>query len=196
MGELVVGAFVTLDGVMQGPGAPDEDRDGGFDLGGWLVPLFDDVFERYMVESMTRADAVLLGRRSYEILAGHWPNVGDDDPMAAHLNRVPKYVASRTLERVGWANASLLAGAVHEAVAELKRRHAEIQVIGSATLIQTLLAHDLIAPVVLGTGKRLFGDGTVPTGLELTDARTTPAGIAIHAYRRTGRPELGTYGQE
>jgi dihydrofolate reductase len=202
MGTLVVGTFVTLDGVMQGPGAPEEDRDGGFELGGWLVPVFDDVLGQFMEESIGRAGAVLFGRRSYEILAGHWPNVGDDDPMAAHLNRVRKYVASRTLDEVGWSNSTLLTGEVPEAVAELKREQAgEIQVIGSSGLIQTLLAHDLvdefrlvIAPVVLGSGKRLFGGGTVPAGL--VDARTTGTGVAIHTYRRTGPPEFGTYALE
>jgi dihydrofolate reductase len=202
MGKLVVGTFVTADGVMQAPGGPDEDREGGFEHGGWLVPHFDDTLGRFMDELVGRADALLLGRKTYEIFAGYWPNAGPDDPMANKLNSVPKYVASRTLDSVGWNNSTLLGGDVAEDVAGLKARiDGEIHVTGSGDLIQTLLKNDLVDefvlivfPVVLGTGKRLFGDGTIPRSLRLTDTQTSPAGVSIQTYERVGEPEYGTVG--
>ena len=202
MSTLVVGTFLTLDGVMQGPGGPEEDRSGGFAHGGWVVPHFDDALGRAMDEWIARADALLLGRRTYETFAAHWPHVGDDDPMAARLNRLPKHVASRTLDRVDWHNSSLIAGDVAEAVAELKSRPGrEIQVHGSGELVQTLMAHDLvdeyrlrICPVLLGTGKRLFAGGTAPAGLELVDSATTGTGVVMQTYRRAGAPEYGSFG--
>jgi dihydrofolate reductase len=202
MAKLVVGTFVTVDGVMQAPGGPDEDREGGFEHGGWLVPHFDDELGVFMDGLIGRADALLLGRKTYEIFAGWWPNQPDDDPMAAKLNGVPKYVASRTLTSVDWANTTLLEGDAGGAVAKLKDElDGELHVSGSGDLIQTLLRDDLVDelqlivfPVLLGTGKRLFGDGTIPTGLELVESRTTPAGVALQTYRRTGKPEYGTVG--
>jgi dihydrofolate reductase len=205
MGKLVVGTFLTLDGVMQGPGGPEEDPDGGFEHGGWSVPFWegDDAMGPFMDESMQRADALLLGRKTYEIFAAHWPNVGDDDPMAAKLNSVDKYVASTTLDDVEWQNSTLIKGDVAEEVAKLKDEKAEIQVPGSQQLIQTLLQHDLIDeyrllifPVVLGTGKKLFADGTIPTNLKLVDTKTSSTGVAINIYEATGRPEYGTFAQE
>ena len=201
MSTLVVGTFLTLDGVMQGPGGPEEDRSGGFAHGGWVVPHFDDALGRAMDEWIARADALLLGRRTYETFAAHWPHVGDDDPMAARLNRLPKHLASRTLDRVDWHNSSLIAGDVAEAVAELKSRPGrEIQVHGSGELVQTLMAHDLvdeyrlrICPVLLGTGKRLFAGGTAPAGLELVDSATTGTGVVMQTYRRAGAPEYGSF---
>jgi dihydrofolate reductase len=202
MAKLVVGTFVTVDGVMQAPGGPDEDREGGFEHGGWLVPHFDDELGVFMDGLIGRADALLLGRKTYEIFAGWWPNQPDDDPMAAKLNGVPKYVASRTLTSADWANTTLLEGDAGGAVAKLKDElDGELHVSGSGDLIQTLLRDDLVDelqlivfPVLLGTGKRLFGDGTIPTGLELVESRTTPAGVALQTYRRTGKPEYGTVG--
>jgi dihydrofolate reductase len=202
MGKLVVGTFVTTDGVMQAPGGPDEDREGGFEHGGWLAPHFDDTLGRFMDELIGRADALLLGRKTYEIFAGYWPNAGPDDPMANKLNSVPKYVASRTLDSVDWNNSNLLGDDVAEDVAGLKARiDGEIHVTGSGDLIQTLLKNDLVDefvlivfPVVLGTGKRLFGDGTIPRSLRLTDTQTSPAGVSIHTYERVGEPEYGTVG--
>jgi len=201
MRALVVGTFLTLDGVMQGPGGPEEDRRGGFAHGGWVVPHFDDTLGRAMDEWVARADALLLGRRTYELFAAHWPHAGGDDPMALNLNSLPKHVASRTLDRVDWDNSSLIAGDVAEAVAELKRRPgSEIHVHGSGELIQTLMAHDLvdeyrlrIFPVLLGTGKRLFAGGTAPTGLELVDTATTATGVVMQTYRRAGAPEYGSF---
>jgi dihydrofolate reductase len=202
MGKLVVGTFVTVDGVMQAPGAPDEDREGGFEHGGWLVPHFDDKLGQFMDGLVGRADALLLGRKTYELFAAYWPHAGDDDPMARKLNSLPKYVASRTLDSVDWNNSSLLEGDAAQAVGRLKDElDGEIHVSGSSNLIQTLLKDDLVDeldlivfPVVLGTGKRLFGDGTIPRGLRLTDAQTFPSGVTVQRYERTGEPEYGTVG--
>ena len=206
MGKLVVGTFLTLDGVMQGPGGPEEDTEGGFEHGGWTVPFWsedDEVMGQFMDESMQRADALLLGRKTYEIFAAHWPNVGDDDPMAAKLNSVQKYVASTTLDKLEWQNSTLIEGDVAEAVAKLKDEKAEIQVPGSQNLIQTLLKHDLIDeyrllifPVVLGTGKKLFADGTIPTSLKVVDTKTSGTGVSINSYQAAGRPEYGSFALE
>lgn len=202
--KLVVGTFVTLDGVMQAPGGPDEDRSGGFEYGGWLAPYFDAGMNELVATWSEAADALLLGRRTYEIFAAHWPHVGDEDPIAAKLNRVRKYVASRTLDALGWNNSVLLAGDVAAEVARLKRGPGgELQVIGSGELIQTLLRHDLVDefrlwvfPLVLGRGKRLFGDGAMPGALSLTDTITTGTGVAIHLYRRAGAPDCGSFALE
>ena len=201
MGKLVVGTFLTLDGVMQGPGGPEEDTDGGFEHGGWSVPYWgDDLMGEVMMESMGKADAVLLGRKTYEIFAGHWPKVGDDDPMAAKLNSVQKYVASRSLDSVDWQNTTLLKGDVAEEVAKLKDEKAEIQVPGSQNLIHTLLEHDLVDeyrlwffPVALGAGKRLFADVTIPTNLKLVDSKTSSTGVAMNTYEAAGRPDYGSF---
>ena len=202
MAKLVVGTFVTVDGVMQAPGGPDEDREGGFDHGGWLPPHFDDELGGFMGGLMGRSDALLLGRKTYEIFAAYWPNAGEDDPTAQKLNSVPKYVASRTLETVDWNNSTLLNGDVAQEVAGLKERlDGEIHVTGSGNLAQTLLKNDLVDefvlivfPLVLGTGKRLFSDGTIPRGLRLTDTQTFRAGVTAQTYERTGEPEYGTVG--
>jgi len=200
MRRLVVGTFVTLDGVMQAPGGPDEDRDGGFRHGGWLVPYFDEEFAAVMTEWTKRAGAYLLGRKTYEMFAGSWPNAVDPaDESAIALNSRPKYVASRTLDRVDWNNSTLLEGDVARAVADLKAREGgEIQVHGSGVLIQTLLENDLVDelrvwtfPVLLGTGKRLFGNGTIPLGLRLTDSRMNTTGAVLHVYARAGDLRYG-----
>jgi dihydrofolate reductase len=204
MGKLVVGTFLTLDGVMQAPGAPDEDREGGFEHGGWSAPHFDEGMGEVMSRWTNQADALLLGRKTYEIFAAHWPNAPGDDPMAAKLNSVPKYVASRTLEGADWENSTLLEGDVAGEVAELKDRiDGEIQVVGSSDLIQTLIKNDLvdeyrllIFPVVLGSGKRLFGDGTIPSGLRLADTKTSSTGVTIQTYERVGAPEYGSFALE
>lgn len=199
--KLVVGTFITLDGVMQAPGGPDEDRSGGFEHGGWLVPYFDERMGELITGWSEAADALLLGRKTYEIFAAHWPHVGDEDPIAAKLNRARKYVASRTLDTLAWNNSVLLRGDVAAEVARLKREPGgELQVTGSGELIQTLLRHDLIDefrlwvfPLVLGRGKRLFGDGTIPGTLTLTDTIMSSTGVAIHLYRRAGRPNYGSF---
>jgi len=202
MRKLVVGTFLTLDGVMQAPGGPDEDRDGGFAHGGWSVKYWDELMGKLIVEQTLQADALLLGRKTYEIFAAHWPRVTDpNDPVAAKLNSMRKYVASRTLHKAEWHNASLLRGDVGEAVARLKEQAGgEIQVTGSSNLIQTLLRHDLIDefrlwvfPVSVGSGKRLFGDGTLPWALRLADAKVSTTGVVIHRYERAGKLQPGTF---
>jgi dihydrofolate reductase len=201
MRKIVVGTFVTLDGVMQAPGGPDEDRDGGFTHGGWMVPFIDDVIMRVMTDWVGRADGLLLGRRTYEIFAASWPHASADDPIAAKLNSVRKYVASRTLKRVDWSNSTLLTGNIAEAVRKLKGEPGgELQVHGSGELIQTLLRHDLVDelriwyfPVLLGTGKRLFGDGTVPAGLKLVETQTSTTGAVLQVHQAAGKPSYGSF---
>jgi len=185
---------------MQAPGAPDEDRDNGFQHGGWLVPYFDDKFVQIMTEWTTRAGAFLLGRKTYEMFAGSWPNSTDPaDEAATALNTRPKFVASTTLRTVSWNNSSLLEGNVVEAVAKLKTLEgSEIQVHGSSNLIQTLLKHDLVDvlriwqfPVVLGTGKRLFGEGAVPCSFRLVETQSNSTGAVLHVYERAGGLKYG-----
>jgi dihydrofolate reductase len=200
MRKLVAGTFLTLDGVMQAPGGPGEDRDGGFPHGGWLVPYFDEKLGDVMTEWTKRAGAFLLGRKTYEIFAGSWPKSTDPaDEIATALNTRPKYVASRTLDKVTWSNSILLKGDVVEEVARLKARDGdEIQVHGSGQLLQTLLKHDLVDtlriwlfPVVIGTGKRLFGDGTIPRSFRLVDTQQTTTGAVLHVYERVGDLRYG-----
>jgi len=200
MRNLVVGTFLTLDGVMQAPGGPNEDRDGGFRHGGWLVPYFDDKLVEIMTDWAKRADAFLLGRKTYEIFAGSWPKSTDPaDEIATALNTRPKFVASRTLDKVTWNNSHLLKGDVAQEVAKLKAHEGgEIQVHGSGGLIQTLLKHDLIDtlrlwlfPVVVGTGKRLFAEGTIPGSFRLVDTKLTATGAVLHVYERAGGLRYG-----
>ena len=196
MRKLVVGTFITMDGVMQAPGGPNEDHDGGFQHGGWLVPYFDEQFGASMDEWMKCAGALLIGRKTYEIFAASWPNSPDPEEK---LNILPKFVASRTLDTVTWNNSHLLKGDVAEAVAQLKAQAGgEIQVHGSGNLIQTLLQHDLVDtlriwqfPVVLGTGKRLFGAGTIPRSFQLVDTQLNTAGAVLHVYERAGGLRYG-----
>ena len=203
MGTLTATTFLSLDGVMQAPGGPDEDREGGFDLGGWLAPYVDEDMNGRIAEWFARADAFLLGRRTYEIFAAYWPRVTDaDDPVAGPLNTLPKYVASRTLDRAEWADTTLLADDLPARVAELKRRTArEVQVHGSGGLLRTLVAHDLvdeyrlwICPVLLGRGKRLFPEGTAPKALSLVDTATIGTGVVLHTYRPAGQVHTGEVG--
>ncbi|MEX0709608.1 MAG: dihydrofolate reductase family protein [Chloroflexota bacterium] len=201
MATLVVQTFLTVDGVMQGPGGPDEDPSGGFAHGGWSVGYWDDAMGRTTIEWIAQADALLLGRTTYQIFAAHWPHVPDDDPVGAVLNRVPKYVASTTLKTVEWNNSTLLEGDVPSAVVALKDgRDGEIQVHGSCGLMQTLIEHDLIDeyrlwtfPVLLGSGKRLFDTGTIPVGLELIDSTISSTGVVIGRYRPAGAIRSGTF---
>jgi dihydrofolate reductase len=197
MRKLAVNTFMSLDGVMQAPGGPDEDPTGGFTYGGWGVNYMDEE----MMDQVARSTPyeLLLGRGTYEIFAAHWPN--DEGPIADHLNSTRKHVASTTLERVGWNNSTLITGDVADYVATLKSQDGpEIQVHGSPGLIQTLLEHDLIDeyrmwifPVVLGTGKRFFGDGTMPAGLKLVDSKVSKTGVTINTYERAGDIERGSF---
>jgi dihydrofolate reductase len=202
MRKLVVGTFLTLDGVMQAPGGPDEDRDGGFRHGGWLVPYFDEKMGGIMTDWIGRAGAFLLGRKTYEIFAAYWPKSTDPAAeIATALNTRPKFVASRTLDTVGWNNSTLLKGDVAKEVAKLKAQEGgEIQVHGSGDLLQTLLKRDLIDtlriwhfPVVIGTGKRLFGAGTMPRSFRLVDTQMASTGAVLHVYERAGELKYGAF---
>jgi dihydrofolate reductase len=202
MRKLVVGTFLTLDGVMQAPGGPDEDRDGGFEHGGWSVNHWDEMMGRVMDEQVQPMDALLLGRKTYEIFAAHWPRVTDpNDTMASKLNSARKYVVSRMLREAEWKNSSLISDDAAANVARLKEQgRGEIQVAGSGNLIQTLLKHDLvdefrlwIFPVMVGSGKRLFADGTIPGALRLLDTKVSSTGVVIQRYERAGKLEYGSF---
>jgi dihydrofolate reductase len=199
--KLIVGTFLTIDGVYQGPGGPEEDEEGGFEHGGWSVNYWDESMGELMTGWVDDADALLLGRKTYEIFAAHWPNVTGDDPTAAKLNSAPKHVASRTLDKVTWNNSTLIKGDVANEVAKLKEEPGgEIQVHGSGDLAQTLIQHDLVDeyrlwvfPVLLGTGKRLFGGGTVPRAMKLVRTQTSGTGVISQVYERGGAIEYGTF---
>ncbi len=199
MGKLIVTEFVTLDGVAQAPGAPDEDRDGGFTHGGWQAPLLDEEAGGVVFEQARTMDALLLGRRTYEIFAGYWPTAPAEIPFTGLLNRVPKYVASRTLAGpLAWNGSALLVGSIAESVASLSERHDELHVIGSLNLVQSLLRAGLVDrlnlwlyPLLLGSGKRVFDEGTVPTALRLTESVTYANGTLHLAYEPGGAPSYG-----
>lgn len=202
MGKLILTSFVTLDGVMQAPGGPEEDPSGGFEQGGWSVPYGDEEFGRFITGVISRADSFLLGRRTYEIFAGYWPKVTDpDNPIASQLNSLPKYVASSSLTHADWNGTTVIAGELGKEVTALKERiDGELQVHGSGALAQSLFAlglvdtlHLLTFPVVLGTGRRLFGEGAVPTAFRHAGGSVTSAGVALHTYEREGRPTYGSY---
>ncbi len=204
MRPLVVTTFVTMDGVMQAPGGPGEDPSGGFSYEGWLPPHFDEAMGEQITEWFTGAQDFLLGRTTYEIFYASWPKMISDDPVSQGLNFKKKYVASRTLTSVEWETAELLQGDVGDAIRKLKAEDGgELQVHGSAGLIQTLLAEDLVDelrlivfPVVLGQGKRLFGEGAVPRTWRLTTHRASSTGALIAAYQRVGEVETGAVGPE
>jgi dihydrofolate reductase len=197
--QLTVTTFLSVDGVYQGPGGPDEDRRDGFDRGGWLGPHFDKATGQFIDEMFREVDAFLLGRRTYEIFAASWPNATDpNDMVAKSLNTLPKYVASSTLHDPQWANTTVLDGDLVSAVQQLKERDGrQLQVHGSGSLVRFLLANDLVDrlnllvfPVIVGAGRRLFPDSGIATGLALEESRTTPSGVAISVYRPIGRPEF------
>lgn len=200
MRKVVAFLNMTLDGVVQGPAHPDEDRRGGFDLGGWGVPYVDEELGRESMASMSHTDSILLGRRTYEHFYSVWPKRTDGNPFTDVLNRSPKYVASRTLrEPLPWQNSILLPGDASEAVAEIKRGPGQdIVVLGSIELIQSLLPHGLIdeltlmiCPIVLGRGFRLFADG-FHEALRLVEARPSPTGVIIATYATAGGADTGS----
>ncbi len=199
MGRLVVTEFVTLDGVGQAPGEPDEDRDGGFTRGGWQAPLVDAESGRVMFEQAASMDALLLGRKTYEIFASYWPKAPAEIPFTGLLNQVPKYVVSRTLaEPLAWEGSTLVTGDLAERIAGLKDRHDAVHVIGSLDLVQSLLRLGLVDrlnlwlyPLVLGSGKQLFAGGTVPAALRLTESVTYPNGTLQLSYETAGAPTYG-----
>ena len=192
MRKVIADEWLTLDGVIQAPGQPDEDPSGGFQHGGWHVGYFDDLAQRQVVDSVVNAGGFLLGRRTYEIFAAHWPNASEEEQVLAEpLNSKPKYVASRTLaEPLAWQNSAVLQGDVADAVAALKQEDGEdLHVIGSSQLVQTLVERDLvdefqvmIDPVVVGGGKRLFRDDGVRRPLRLVDSQVTTTGVIIATY--------------
>jgi len=204
MRELIVLSFITLDGVMQAPGGPEEDPTGGFKYGGWTVGYWDDFLGVVMGEHMAKPFDLLLGRKTYEIFAAYWPYAKSDDPAAEKLNRAKKYVTSKTLRKLDWSNSMLVKGDTVQEIIKLKEQKGpELQVHGSGNLIQTLLKHDLIDefrlkifPITLGTGKRLFGEGTIPEGLKLVDSRTSTTGVIIATYWRAGVVKTGSFALE
>ena len=199
MGVIVAHEFVTLDGVMQSPGAPDEDREGGFEHGGWQAPYGgDDEAGHLVFEQYRSMEALLLGRKTYDIFAAYWPHAPTEIPFTEMFNEAPKYVVSRSLERADWANTTILRGAGPSEIAPLKERHAELDVVGSGSLLRSLLASGLVDrmniwvyPVLLGAGKRLFGEGIQPTAMRLLDSRTFSDGVIALKYERAGKPEYG-----
>lgn len=202
MGKLVSTIFVTLDGVYQAPGGPQEDTRGGFEHGGWSFTYGDDEFGRFVTEVFGRAGAFLLGRRTYEIFASYWPKVTDPaHPIAAKLNALPKYVPSSTLTDPGWFGTTVIGGDLAKEVTALKEgTDGELQVHGSGALVRSLLdlglidtIHLVTFPVVLGTGLRLFAEGAVPTAFTHTAGHVTPTGVSIQSYGPTGRPRYGSY---
>ena len=199
MGKLIVTEFVTLDGVAQAPGEPDEDRDDGFSHGGWQAPLLDQQSGNAMFEQAEQMDALLLGRKTYEIFANYWRNAPQEIPFTGLLNRVPKYVASRTLAGpLAWQGSTLVAGDLADAILTLKERHNEVHVIGSLDLVQSLLRLGLVErfnlwiyPVLLGSGKQVFADGTMPTALHLIESITYSNGTVQLSYETAGEPTYG-----
>lgn len=198
--RLTLTEFVTLDGVYQAPGGPNEDPSGEFRHGGWLVPFFDEALGRYMNGIFDEVDAFVLGRKTYEIFAASWPKATDqDDPVASRLNTLPKYVASRTLTRADWHNSTVLGPDVAGEVAKLKEQTGrELQIHGSGALAQTLFDAGLIDtirlivfPVVLGSGKRLLAEGRTPSSFRLADVTSTASGVTMQTLELTGPPEYG-----
>jgi len=203
MRKLIVNTFLTLDGVMQAPGGPGEDDDNGFAHGGWSVNYWDEPMARIMAEAMSAPFDLVLGRRTYDIFAAHWPHASDDDG-AKLLNDATKYVASRSRRTLEWGPSVLLEGDAAEGIAALKKEDGpELHVHGSGNLIQTLLRYNLVDryrlwvfPLVLGSGKRLFSDGTVPTGLRLVDTEVSTTGVVIGTYEPAGEIVTGTFALE
>ena len=201
MRNLIVQSFVTLDGVMQAPGGPGEDDDGGFAYGGWSVTYWDEQMGQVMAEATGRPFAMVLGRRTYDIMAAYWPTAPEEEG-AKVFNDATKYVASRGRPNLeAWRNSVHIEGDAADGLAALKREDGpELQVHGSANLIQTLLGHNLVDqyrlwvfPVVLGSGKRLFADGTVPSGLKLVDSQVSSTGVVLATYEPAGDVPIGTF---
>lgn len=200
MRRIVAVAYVSLDGVMQSPGGPDEDPGSGFAHGGWIVPYWDDMMGALLNDFMAKPFDLLLGRRTYEIFAAHWPYAGDN-AIAGRFNKATKYVATRSLDRLDWVNSVRLDGDVAEEVAKLKSADGpDMQIYGSSELLRTLTAAELIDeyrvwifPLVLGRGKRLFEPGTPAQALSLADTKTSPTGVVINTYLPAGDVEPGSF---
>ncbi len=198
MRKIIVLEFITLDGVMQAPGGPEEDQTGGFKHGGWVFPYFDDFLGKVMIEQMSRPFDLLLGRKTYEIFAGYWPYHEDKWP---GINSVKKYVVSNSPLNLEWSNSNQIKGNVVEEIKKLKAQGGpELQVYGSGNLIQTLLKHDLvdefwlkIFPITLGRGKRLFAEGTIPAGFKMLESAISPNGVIVASYARAGEVKTGSF---
>ncbi len=198
MRKIIVLTFVSMDGVMQAPGGPEEDTSGGFKYGGWTVPFFDDFIGKLMGEQMGRPFDLLLGRKTYEIFASYWPYHREAD---MGINDATKYVASRQPLHLTWEKSVQLEGNLVKAIRELKTKEGpDLQVHGSGNLIQTLMRSDMvdelwlkIYPITLGAGKRLFADGTIPAAFELTDSKVSPKGVIVANYRRAGKVQTGSF---
>ena len=201
MRKVIAATFVSLDGVMQAPGGPEEDPAGGFRHGGWTVNYWDEMMGGVMDAIFSAPFDLLLGRKTYEIFAAHWPHVGKDDPMGQLFDSVTKYVATSSSEPLGWQNSVALKGGAAAAVRALKQGDGPTLLLqGSSDLIQTLLKADLIDeftlltfPLVLGRGKRLFGEGTLPAALKLTDSKVSTTGVTINTYVRDGEIVTGSF---
>jgi dihydrofolate reductase len=200
MRKLVVSTFLTLDGVMQAPGGPEEDDDAGFAYGGWSVSYWDELMGEVMGEATSRPFAMVLGRKTYDIMAAYWPDAPEETG-ARVFNDATKYVASRSRPELAWSNSVLIEGDAAEGIAALKEEDGpELQVHGSGNLIQTFLRNGLVDeyrlwvfPVVVGSGKRLFADGTVPAGLRLVDSKVSSTGVVIGTYERAGELVTGSF---
>jgi dihydrofolate reductase len=203
MRKLIVSTFLTLDGVMQAPGGPGEDDDGGFAYGGWSVNYWDDQMGEVMDKATSRPFAMVLGRKTYDIMAAYWPNA-PEEVGGRVFNEATKYVASRGRPTLEWSNSVLIEPDAAAGLAALKAEDGpELQVHGSSNLIQTLLHHDLIDeyrlwvfPVVIGSGKRIFADGTIPAGLKLVDSTVSTTGVVIATYEPGGEIVTGSFGPE
>lgn len=199
MRKLIVSTFVTLDGVMQAPGGPEEDPSSGFNYGGWSVNYWDDTMNQVMTEVMAVPSDLVLGRKTYEIFAAYWPQSKEEG--ADNLNNARKYVASRTLKQVTWQNSTLLKGDAVQAIRQLKEENGpDLLVQGSSDLLQSLLSHNLvdmfhlwIFPVVIGSGKRLFDKGTLPVGLKLVDSKISTTGVIMTTYVPAGELVTGSF---
>jgi dihydrofolate reductase len=198
MRKIMVLTFITLDGVMQGPGGPTEDTSGNFKYGGWTVPYFDEFLGQVMTEQMSMPFDLLLGRKTFELFASYWPQHPEE---GAGINKATKYVASNTLTTHEWSKTVFLKGNVVDEIKKLKQQEGpDLQVHGSSNFIQTLLKHDLvdefwlkIFPVTLGMGKRLFDNGTIPASYTLVESKSTPLGVIIATLKRTGDVKTGSF---
>ena len=198
MRKVIIIVFITLDGVMQAPGGPKEDTSGGFKYGGWMGPYFDDFGKKVMSEQMKQPFSLLLGRKTFEIFAGYWPQ---HEEGWLGVNKAVKYVVSDSPQNLTWENSTLITGDVTEEIKKLKAQDGpDLQVWGSGNLAQTLFKNDLadelwlkIFPITLGTGKRLFADGTIPTAWELIESKTTPSGVIVASYKRAGEVKTGSF---
>lgn len=198
MRKLIVLTFVTLDGIMQAPGGPEEDPSSNFTYGGWTVPYFDEFLGEVMTEQMSQPFDLLLGRKTFEIFASYWPQHEEEGP---GINNATKYVASHTLTEHDWKKTVFLRGDVPEEIKKLKEQDGpDLQVHGSGNLIQTLLEHDLvdefwlkIFPITLGSGKRLFSQGTIPAAFTVTDSKTSPLGVIVATFKRAGDVQTGSF---